>query len=141
MTENVGDSGLRFEIWFRRRKSQDTFILQASSSEVKAVWTAIIGKILWRQALRNRGTVCILLLTPASQFYTSYSLHGRSLQINTKKYLSRQNLDFINEDLFSFFLGLQSCACRRWFPWGLEANLSWTSSLVMQPSVTEPLTI
>ncbi|CAJ1062108.1 pleckstrin homology domain-containing family G member 4B isoform X2 [Xyrichtys novacula] len=54
MTENVGDSGLRFEIWFRRRKSQDTFILQASSSEVKAVWTAIIGKILWRQALRNR---------------------------------------------------------------------------------------
>lgn len=55
MTENVGDSGLRFEIWFRRRKSQDTFILQASSGEVKAVWTAIIGKILWRQALRNRG--------------------------------------------------------------------------------------
>lgn len=55
MTENVGDSGLRFEIWFRRRKSQDTFILQASSSEVKAVWTAIIGKILWRQALRNRA--------------------------------------------------------------------------------------
>ncbi|XP_031708983.1 pleckstrin homology domain-containing family G member 4B isoform X2 [Anarrhichthys ocellatus] len=54
MTENVGDSGLRFEIWFRRRKSQDTFILQASSAEVKAVWTAIIGKILWRQALRNR---------------------------------------------------------------------------------------
>ncbi|XP_054637257.1 pleckstrin homology domain-containing family G member 4B isoform X2 [Dunckerocampus dactyliophorus] len=54
MTENVGDSGLRFEIWFRRRKSQDTFILQAGSVEVKAVWTSIIGKILWRQALRNR---------------------------------------------------------------------------------------
>ncbi|XP_028837395.1 pleckstrin homology domain-containing family G member 4B isoform X2 [Denticeps clupeoides] len=54
MTENVGDSGLRFEIWFRRRKSQDTFILQASSAEVKSTWTAIIGKILWRQALRNR---------------------------------------------------------------------------------------
>ncbi|MGH0164125.1 UNVERIFIED_CONTAM: hypothetical protein FKN15_055250 [Acipenser sinensis] len=54
MTENVGDSGLRFEIWFRRRKSQDTFILQASAGEVKAAWTNIIGKILWRQALRNR---------------------------------------------------------------------------------------
>ncbi|KAM9783254.1 pleckstrin homology domain-containing family G member 4B [Neosynchiropus ocellatus] len=54
MTENVGDSGLRFEIWFRRRKSQDTFILQAGSAEVKAVWTSVIGKILWRQALRNR---------------------------------------------------------------------------------------
>uniref|UniRef100_A0A8C1C3S5 Pleckstrin homology and RhoGEF domain containing G4B n=1 Tax=Cyprinus carpio carpio TaxID=630221 RepID=A0A8C1C3S5_CYPCA len=54
MTESVGDSGLRFEIWFRRRKSQDTFILQAASGEVKNVWTAVIGKILWRQALRNR---------------------------------------------------------------------------------------
>ncbi|XP_059801303.1 pleckstrin homology domain-containing family G member 4B isoform X1 [Hypanus sabinus] len=54
MTENVGESGLRFEIWFRRRKSQDTYIFQASSSEVKLTWTNIIGKILWRQALRNR---------------------------------------------------------------------------------------
>lgn len=54
MTENVGNSGLRFEIWFRRRKSQDTFILQAGSGDVKAVWTTVIGKILWRQALRNR---------------------------------------------------------------------------------------
>uniref|UniRef100_UPI00398F02F9 pleckstrin homology domain-containing family G member 4B isoform X3 n=1 Tax=Pristiophorus japonicus TaxID=55135 RepID=UPI00398F02F9 len=54
MTENVGDSGLRFEIWFRRRKSQDTYIFQASSSEVKLTWTSVIGKILWRQALRNR---------------------------------------------------------------------------------------
>ncbi|XP_045856660.1 pleckstrin homology domain-containing family G member 4B isoform X2 [Meles meles] len=55
MTENVGDSGLRFEIWFRRRqKSQDTYILQASSAEVKSAWTHVIGQILWRQALRNR---------------------------------------------------------------------------------------
>ncbi|VCW67798.1 unnamed protein product [Gulo gulo] len=55
MTENVGDSGLRFEIWFRRRrKSQDTYILQASSAEVKSAWTHVMGQILWRQALRNR---------------------------------------------------------------------------------------
>uniref|UniRef100_A0A8C4MFI9 Pleckstrin homology and RhoGEF domain containing G4B n=1 Tax=Equus asinus TaxID=9793 RepID=A0A8C4MFI9_EQUAS len=55
MTENVRDSGLRFEIWFRRRhKSQDTYVLQASSAEVKAAWTAAIRKILWRQALQNR---------------------------------------------------------------------------------------
>lgn len=71
MTENVGDSGLRFEIWFRRRKSQDTFILQASSSEVKAVWTSIIGKILWRQALRNRG----LFLGQIIQFDTNSQIH------------------------------------------------------------------
>ncbi|KAG7276038.1 hypothetical protein CRUP_004435 [Coryphaenoides rupestris] len=31
MTENVGDSGLRFEIWFRRRKSQDTSTSSSSS--------------------------------------------------------------------------------------------------------------
>ncbi|XP_022368127.1 pleckstrin homology domain-containing family G member 4B [Enhydra lutris kenyoni] len=55
MTENIGDSGLRFEIWFRRRrKSQDTYILQASSAEVKSAWTHVMGQILWRQALRNR---------------------------------------------------------------------------------------
>ncbi|XP_063475672.1 pleckstrin homology domain-containing family G member 4B isoform X4 [Symphalangus syndactylus] len=55
MTENVGDSGLRFEIWFRRRrKSQDTYILQASSAEVKSAWTDVIGRILWQQALKSR---------------------------------------------------------------------------------------
>lgn len=32
LTENVGDSGLKFELWFRRRKPEDTFILQVSSS-------------------------------------------------------------------------------------------------------------
>ncbi|KAB1281275.1 Pleckstrin homology domain-containing family G member 4B [Camelus dromedarius] len=55
MTENIGDSGLRFEIWFRRRrKPQDTYVLQASSAEVKTAWTDVIRRILWRQALRNR---------------------------------------------------------------------------------------
>uniref|UniRef100_A0A2R8MDX7 Pleckstrin homology and RhoGEF domain containing G4B n=1 Tax=Callithrix jacchus TaxID=9483 RepID=A0A2R8MDX7_CALJA len=55
LTQNVGDSGLRFEIWFRRRrKSQDTYILQASSAAVKSRWTDIIGRILWQQALRSR---------------------------------------------------------------------------------------
>lgn len=55
MMENVGDSGLRFKIWFCRWKSQDTYILQASSAEAKTTWTDVIRKILWRQALRNRG--------------------------------------------------------------------------------------
>ncbi|XP_071973251.1 puratrophin-1-like isoform X2 [Engystomops pustulosus] len=54
LTENSGDSGLRFEIWFRRRKSNDTHILQASSAEVKQAWTADIAKILWQQATRNK---------------------------------------------------------------------------------------
>ncbi|XP_072278584.1 puratrophin-1 isoform X2 [Pyxicephalus adspersus] len=54
LTENSGDSGLRFEIWFRRRKSNDTHVLQASSIEVKQAWTSDIAKILWQQATRNK---------------------------------------------------------------------------------------
>uniref|UniRef100_A0A8C4VYL3 Pleckstrin homology and RhoGEF domain containing G4 n=1 Tax=Gopherus evgoodei TaxID=1825980 RepID=A0A8C4VYL3_9SAUR len=54
LTENTGDSGLRFEIWFRRRKSSDTYILQASTAETKQVWTKDIAKILWQQATRNK---------------------------------------------------------------------------------------
>ncbi|XP_069822368.1 pleckstrin homology domain-containing family G member 4B-like isoform X2 [Dendropsophus ebraccatus] len=54
LTENSGDSGLRFEIWFRRRKSNDTHILQASNAEIKQAWTSDIAKILWQQATRNK---------------------------------------------------------------------------------------
>ncbi|XP_028854928.1 quattro isoform X2 [Denticeps clupeoides] len=54
MTHNCGDSGLCFEIWFRRRKSQDTYVLQAGSVEVKEGWTRDLEKILWEQAIHNR---------------------------------------------------------------------------------------
>ncbi|XP_075796690.1 puratrophin-1 isoform X2 [Pelodiscus sinensis] len=54
LTESSGDSGLRFEIWFRRRKPSDTYVLQASSAETKQVWTKDIAQLLWQQATRNR---------------------------------------------------------------------------------------
>ncbi|KAM9759771.1 quattro isoform 1-T1 [Menidia menidia] len=54
MTQNSGDSGLCFEIWFRKRKSQDTYTLQASSREVKEAWTKDLERILWEQAIHNR---------------------------------------------------------------------------------------
>ncbi|XP_056606963.1 quattro [Triplophysa dalaica] len=54
MTHNFGDSGQCFEIWFRRRKSQDTYILQAQSREVKENWTRDLERILWEQAIHNR---------------------------------------------------------------------------------------
>ncbi|XP_062817632.1 puratrophin-1 isoform X1 [Anolis carolinensis] len=54
LTENSGESGLRFEIWFRRRKSSDTFVLQAGSPETKQAWTRDITRILWEQAARNK---------------------------------------------------------------------------------------
>ncbi|XP_066968339.1 uncharacterized protein [Macrobrachium rosenbergii] len=54
LTEQVGDSSTKFEIWFRKRKPSDTYLLQAPNAEVKESWTEEISKLLWRQALRNR---------------------------------------------------------------------------------------
>ncbi|XP_029355022.1 uncharacterized protein plekhg4 isoform X2 [Echeneis naucrates] len=55
LTESPGDSGLRFEIWFRRRTSKNqTFILQAATSDIKHTWTSDIAQILWTQATRNK---------------------------------------------------------------------------------------
>ncbi len=55
MTHNSSVSSLCFEIWFRRRKSEDTYTLKASSMEVKKSWTTDLEKILWDQAAHNRG--------------------------------------------------------------------------------------
>ncbi|TMS01637.1 Pleckstrin homology domain-containing family G member 4B [Larimichthys crocea] len=56
LTESAGDSGLRFEIWFRRRTSKNqTFILQPASVNTKQAWTADIARILWTQATRNKA--------------------------------------------------------------------------------------
>ncbi|XP_029363157.1 uncharacterized protein LOC115046732 isoform X2 [Echeneis naucrates] len=54
MTHNSSMSGLCFEIWFRRRKSEDTYTLKASSMEVKKSWTTDLEKILWDQATHSR---------------------------------------------------------------------------------------
>ncbi|XP_034388577.1 quattro isoform X2 [Cyclopterus lumpus] len=54
MTQNSGDSGLCFEIWFRKRKTQDTYTLQAGGREVKDSWTRDLERILWEQAVHNR---------------------------------------------------------------------------------------
>uniref|UniRef100_A0A8C2DDW7 Pleckstrin homology domain containing, family G (with RhoGef domain) member 4 n=1 Tax=Cyprinus carpio TaxID=7962 RepID=A0A8C2DDW7_CYPCA len=55
MTETSGENALRFEVWFRRRTSKNqTYILQASTSEIKHAWTCDIARILWQQATRNK---------------------------------------------------------------------------------------
>lgn len=55
LTENYGDSGYKFEIWFRRRSLGENYILQAQSSDVKRAWVRDISKMLWKQAIKNRG--------------------------------------------------------------------------------------
>ncbi|XP_068996615.1 pleckstrin homology domain-containing family G member 4B-like [Embiotoca jacksoni] len=54
MTHNSTVSGLCFEIWFRRRKSEDTYTLRASSVEVKKAWITDLETILWDQAAHSR---------------------------------------------------------------------------------------
>lgn len=55
LTECCGESQLRIEIWFRRRKARDLFVLQASDVATKQAWTADISRLLWRQAVHNKG--------------------------------------------------------------------------------------
>ncbi|XP_053173902.1 uncharacterized protein LOC128357563 [Scomber japonicus] len=54
MTHNSSVSSLCFEIWFRRRKSEDTYTLKASSIEVKKAWNTDLERILWDQAAHSR---------------------------------------------------------------------------------------
>ncbi|XP_055477324.1 puratrophin-1 [Psammomys obesus] len=54
LTECCGESKLRFEIWFRRRKARDLFVLQASSVATKQAWTTDISRLLWKQAVHNK---------------------------------------------------------------------------------------
>lgn len=55
LTAKIGDSTTKFEIWFRKRKPNDTFTLQSMSEDVKQAWTEELSNLLWKQALRNRG--------------------------------------------------------------------------------------
>lgn len=55
LTENKGDSCYKFEIWFRKRTSNDIYTLQAPSIELKNEWIREISRLLWKQAIKNRG--------------------------------------------------------------------------------------
>ncbi|KAK6467631.1 rho guanine nucleotide exchange factor 40-like isoform X1 [Huso huso] len=54
LTENIGDSATRFEIWIRHSKSREAYVLQGKTPEVKETWTRDIARLLWRQAMRNK---------------------------------------------------------------------------------------
>uniref|UniRef100_A0A0K8V0Y1 Pleckstrin y domain-containing family G member 4B n=1 Tax=Bactrocera latifrons TaxID=174628 RepID=A0A0K8V0Y1_BACLA len=57
LTAHVGDSKTKFEIWFRKRKPEDTWTLQCMSEDIKNAWADEISKLLWKQANRNRGNL------------------------------------------------------------------------------------
>ncbi|XP_059353299.1 uncharacterized protein LOC130701846 isoform X2 [Daphnia carinata] len=53
-TAKMGESSTRFEIWFRKRKPNETIVMEATNPDVKQMWVDDISRILWKQALRNR---------------------------------------------------------------------------------------
>ncbi|GFR25936.1 pleckstrin homology domain-containing family G member 4B [Trichonephila clavata] len=55
LTAQVGESATKFEIWFRKCKTQDLYVLQAPSAEIKNAWVEEISGLLWKQAERNRN--------------------------------------------------------------------------------------
>lgn len=54
LTAFVGDSPTKFEIWFRKRKPEDTWTLQSMNEDIKNTWAEEISKLLWQQAKKNR---------------------------------------------------------------------------------------
>ncbi|XP_046444764.1 uncharacterized protein LOC124194558 isoform X6 [Daphnia pulex] len=53
-TAKMGESSTRFEIWFRKRKPNETIVMEATNPDIKQTWVEDISRILWKQALRNR---------------------------------------------------------------------------------------
>nr|XP_022340568.1 pleckstrin homology domain-containing family G member 4B-like isoform X5 [Crassostrea virginica] len=54
LTEAYGDTGYKFEIWFRKRSKGESYILQAQSSDIRHHWVKEISRVLWNQAIKNR---------------------------------------------------------------------------------------
>lgn len=55
LTQDYEGSGYKFEIWWRRRNTGESYVLQAPNSEHKKCWVKEMTKVLWNQAIKNRG--------------------------------------------------------------------------------------
>jgi len=55
LTQDYEGSGYKFEIWWRRRNSGERYVLQAPNSDLKRSWVKDLTRLLWNQAVRNRG--------------------------------------------------------------------------------------
>lgn len=92
LTQNVGEEGLRFELWVRQApRTRDCLTLQAQNPGDKIAWTHDIARLLWTHAINNtelclKESLCMgvsskLLLdvtgTQASELDSVYSLNDR----------------------------------------------------------------
>ncbi|XP_066515955.1 rho guanine nucleotide exchange factor 40 [Hoplias malabaricus] len=54
LTQNVGEEGLRFELWVRQTsRIKDCLTLQATCPEEREAWTHDIAQLLWTHAIHN----------------------------------------------------------------------------------------
>lgn len=74
LTAKIGESPTKFEIWFRKRKPNDTFTLQSMSEDVKKAWTEELSQLLWKQAIKNRGNYLKSLLKRFLTFFPRFQL-------------------------------------------------------------------
>lgn len=65
----------------------ENYVLQAPSSEVKKAWVKDISRLLWRQAIRNRGKQSIIYLIISS-------IHTLQCQLSFDNQLSLVNHTF-----------------------------------------------
>lgn len=115
LTESVGSSGLRFELWFGRGPARQAYTLQAASAEVKHQWTNIIAQLLWRQGMSMSkqgwsGQQGNVLIEGGLEFLKCfiYSFLQRKEKLHKKsciKSMSKININFIlkkKESVFFF---------------------------------------
>lgn len=102
MTAVIADSPTKFEIWFRKRKPGDTYTLQCASEDIKKAWTEELSKLLWKQALRNRGKILI-------------TKFRRKIRKKTKRKLIR--IEKILQWITKIIKNLQKCAWRKCQVW------------------------
>ncbi|XP_073715706.1 rho guanine nucleotide exchange factor 40 isoform X1 [Misgurnus anguillicaudatus] len=54
LTQNVGEDGLKFEVWVRQvSRTKDCLTLQTSTVQEKQAWTHDIAQLLWTHAMHN----------------------------------------------------------------------------------------
>lgn len=107
LTAKIGDSPTKFEIWFRKRKPNDTFTLQSISEDVKKAWTEELSQLLWKQAIRNRGKNSSIFCDIKPSKHTTFTevrmAEMSSMGIGNKPCLDiRPNADQINDRSISF---------------------------------------
>lgn len=78
LTQDYEGSGYKFEIWWRRRNTGESYVLQAPSSEHKKSWVKDMTRLLWNQAIKNRGRQTVVF---ESESQCSHVSLGKQIHI------------------------------------------------------------